>query len=112
MKTYTIEQIKKYILSQDSLGDVLYNLSEQNIEKVNNIIYSEDYIQNIVDVLNKEYAANFSFVDACGDGTYIIYMDNEIMYNSDEFFDDKEAIIDNFTEKYPFECLMFKYKEL
>ena len=31
MKTYTIEQIKKYITSQDSLGDVLYNL--KNIDK-------------------------------------------------------------------------------
>lgn len=28
MKTYTIEQIKKYIESQDSLGDVLYNLKK------------------------------------------------------------------------------------
>lgn len=31
MKTYTIEQIKKYIQSQDSLGDVMYNLN--NIDK-------------------------------------------------------------------------------
>ena len=33
MKTYTIEQIKKYITKQDSLGDVLYNLNERNIDK-------------------------------------------------------------------------------
>ena len=26
MKTYTIAQIRLYLLSQDSLGDVLYNL--------------------------------------------------------------------------------------
>ena len=31
MKTYTIQQIEKYITSQDSLGDVLYNL--RNIDK-------------------------------------------------------------------------------
>ena len=31
MKTYTIEQIKKYVQSQDSLGDVLYYLP--NIDK-------------------------------------------------------------------------------
>ena len=31
MRTYTIEQIKKYIESQDSLGDVLYNL--KNIDE-------------------------------------------------------------------------------
>jgi glycyl-tRNA synthetase alpha subunit len=33
--TFTIEQIKHYILSQDSLGDVLYNLTEENITKAN-----------------------------------------------------------------------------
>jgi hypothetical protein len=26
MKTYTLEEIKKYLLKQDSLGDTLYNL--------------------------------------------------------------------------------------
>lgn len=35
MKKYTIEEIRNYILSQDSLGDVLYNLSEENIDKAN-----------------------------------------------------------------------------
>ena len=29
--TFTIEEIKKYIISQDSLGDVLYNLNEKKI---------------------------------------------------------------------------------
>lgn len=29
--TFTIEQIRNYILFQDSLGDVLYNLTEENI---------------------------------------------------------------------------------
>ncbi len=33
--TFTIEQIKNYLRSQDSLGDVLYNLSEENILKAN-----------------------------------------------------------------------------
>lgn len=32
-KTYTVEQIKAYILSQDSFGDVLHNLSEESIDK-------------------------------------------------------------------------------
>jgi len=32
---FTIEEIKNYILSQDSLGDVLYNLSSENIIKAN-----------------------------------------------------------------------------
>jgi hypothetical protein len=34
-KTFTIEEIRKYILSQDSLGDVLYNLKEENIIQAN-----------------------------------------------------------------------------
>lgn len=34
-KTFTIQEIKNYILSQDSLGDVLYYLTEANIEKAN-----------------------------------------------------------------------------
>ena len=33
--TFTIEQIKNYIISQDSLGDVLYFLTEENILKAN-----------------------------------------------------------------------------
>lgn len=32
---FTIEEIRKYLLSQDSMGDILYNLSEANIIKAN-----------------------------------------------------------------------------
>lgn len=35
MKTFNVEQIKNYLLKQDSMGDILYNLSEENIEKAN-----------------------------------------------------------------------------
>jgi len=35
MQKFTIEEIKNYIISQDSLGDVLYNLKEENIIKAN-----------------------------------------------------------------------------
>ena len=35
MKTFTIEEIKKYILSKDSIGDVVFYLSEDNIVKAN-----------------------------------------------------------------------------
>lgn len=34
-KTYTVEQIKTYIRSKDSLGDVLYFCNEENIDKAN-----------------------------------------------------------------------------
>jgi len=34
-KKFTVAEIKKYLLSQDSMGDILYNLSAENIEKAN-----------------------------------------------------------------------------
>lgn len=34
-KRYTVEEIRAYILAQDSLGDVLHFLSEANIDKAN-----------------------------------------------------------------------------
>ena len=34
-ETFTIDEIRKYILSQDSLGDVLYNLSSSKIFEAN-----------------------------------------------------------------------------
>lgn len=37
-RRFTITEIKNYILSQDSMGDVLYNLNEENIVRAN-----EDY---------------------------------------------------------------------
>lgn len=33
---FTIAEIRKYLLSQDSMGDILYNLSAENINKANN----------------------------------------------------------------------------
>jgi len=32
---FTIEEIRKFILSQDSMGDIAYNLSAENIKKAN-----------------------------------------------------------------------------
>lgn len=40
-KTYTIAQIRKYIESQDSLSDVLYNLTEEKIDQAN--LYDQEY---------------------------------------------------------------------
>lgn len=42
MKTFTIEEIRKYLLSQDSMGDMLYNLKEENIIKANQKELMED----------------------------------------------------------------------
>lgn len=45
---FNIEQIRTYILSQDSLGDVLYNLSEKNILKANTkTVEEEDIVDGI-----------------------------------------------------------------
>ena len=40
--TFTIEEIINYILSQDSLGDVLYNLSVSKILEANEPEEEED----------------------------------------------------------------------
>lgn len=41
---FTIEEFKKYLLSQDSMGDILYNLSSENVRKANiPIVDEEDY---------------------------------------------------------------------
>ncbi len=34
-KTFTVEEIRKYILSKDSIGDALYYLSEDRIIEAN-----------------------------------------------------------------------------
>lgn len=41
-KKFTIQEIRKYLESQDSFGDALYFLSEENIEKVNRPKEKED----------------------------------------------------------------------
>ncbi len=33
MKSYTVDEIRTYLLSQDSRGDIMYNLSEENIDE-------------------------------------------------------------------------------
>lgn len=41
--TFTVEEIRKYVLSQDSMGDVLYNLSAEKIIRANQPeVYEED----------------------------------------------------------------------
>jgi hypothetical protein len=75
MKLYTIEQIQKYILSQDSLGDVLYNLTEENIDKANKMI-------EIVSCAETIY----------NDGTEEAYDEQEtyrLLINPDEWTDDQ-----------------------
>ena len=41
-RKFTIEEIKNYIMSQDSLGDVMYYLTEENIILANQEPDNED----------------------------------------------------------------------
>ena len=60
MKTFTIEEIKNYITSKDSLGDVLYYLSEDNIEKANK---KEEKITLYISVINGKVCDIFDNVE-------------------------------------------------
>jgi len=55
MKKYTIEEIEKYISKQDSLGDVLYNLNEENIDKANECARIVDAYDNVIIKLPEYY---------------------------------------------------------
>ena len=35
MEKFTVEEFKNYLLTQDSRGDIMYNLSAENIRKAN-----------------------------------------------------------------------------
>lgn len=41
-QTFTIDQIMNYLLSKDSMGDILYFLSAENIISANNDILKEE----------------------------------------------------------------------
>jgi hypothetical protein len=56
--TFTIDEIRKYILSQDSLGDVLYNLSSSKILEANE---SEDEDMNWDDLEEDDDEDDFNF---------------------------------------------------
>ena len=41
-KKFTIDEIRNYLETQDSRGDIHYNLSEENIEKANELKEEDD----------------------------------------------------------------------
>jgi len=47
MKKYTIEEIRNYLTSQDSFGDAIYNLKEENIDKAQIKDLSEDIDEDV-----------------------------------------------------------------
>lgn len=42
MKKFTVEEFKNYLLLQNSMGDILFNLSEENIINSNNVKKKEE----------------------------------------------------------------------
>jgi S-adenosylmethionine hydrolase len=85
MKTFTIDQIHRFLESQDSFGDVMYNLSEEKIEKANKTISMT--LQEVMDSGNwtafcdkygvSEYAVN----EGGGDVSYDIYLSDAKKWN-------------------------------
>jgi hypothetical protein len=62
MKTYTIEQFKKYLSKQDSMGDILYNLSKIDDYLVNDEITVIENEKDLNDFLvDLEYHQNEKF---------------------------------------------------
>ena len=55
--TFTIDEIRKYILSQDSMGDILYNLSVSKILEANEPEDDEDDDEDwdILDEIKEKY---------------------------------------------------------
>jgi len=47
--TFTIDEIRKYILSQDSMGDILYNLSASKIIEANEPEENDDDLDDLDD---------------------------------------------------------------
>jgi len=47
--TFTIDEIRKYILSQDSMGDILYNLSVSKILEANEPEENDDDLDDLDD---------------------------------------------------------------
>jgi hypothetical protein len=56
--TFTIDEIRKYILSQDSMGDILYNLSVSKILEANEPEEDDDEDEvdwDILDEIKEKY---------------------------------------------------------
>ncbi len=53
-QTFNIDEIRKYILSQDSLGDVLYNVSVSKILEANEPEEEEDDEDDFDYIINYE----------------------------------------------------------
>lgn len=99
MKTYTLEQIKKYIISQDSLGDVLYNLQNidkylinDDIEEIKNADDLNDYLLDMEDNQGCKFSYNGDLYKISNDVTDFIR--NYTWDNLSQIITRKDALID------------------
>jgi len=71
-KKYTIKEIKKYLNSQDSFGDCLYNLNEENMDKTNEILSIHNYDEELILTIDLDYVDADIIINILTD-----YMDEE-----------------------------------
>ena len=98
--TFTIDEIRKYILSQDSLGDVLYNLSVSKILEANELEnedvdwddLDDDEIREMYSA--KEFLENWKFYEE-----YTMTYDQNISW-----FKKASKILQNTFYWHPKEC--------
>jgi S-adenosylmethionine hydrolase len=65
---FTIEEIRNYIQSQDSFGDVLYNLSKEKIEEANK---PKEYCEECECELSEDDIGLYNgFCETCYDNLY------------------------------------------
>lgn len=48
---FTIQEFRNYLLLQDSIGDIFYNLSEENVKDAN--VAGHDIFEDVEDDLNE-----------------------------------------------------------
>ena len=86
MKQFTIEQIKNYLQQQDSMGDIMYNLSEANIEKANKTVSFtlEEILDSDADwdkFCEKYGVSEWAVNEGGGDTKWDIFMSDAKKYN-------------------------------
>ena len=77
---YTLEEIKTYIRSQDSLGDVLWNLTDEKIQKANSPdeILRREFLESDLDESESIQLDNLDWAKLIRDHSQnTVYVENE-----------------------------------
>ena len=54
-KKYTIKEIKRYLNKQDSMGDIYYNLNEENMDAAQEIIKIYDSTEELILTIDLDF---------------------------------------------------------